>query len=90
MSIASTITRISRAVVKRAVVMHTAALYGNIREAYRKLDQAENHEQDMIDLSRRVNEQKRAAAIEAAAAERHVYAVETAVYDEIQSLPQYR
>lgn len=90
MSIASTITRISRAIVKRAVALHTAALFGNIREAYRKLDQAENHEQDMIDLSRRVNEQKRAAAIEAAAAERHVYAVEAAAYDEIQSLPQYR
>jgi len=90
MSIASTITRISRAIVKRAVALHTAALYGNIREARRKLDQAENHEQDMIELSRRVNEQKRAAAIQADAAQRHVEAVSNAVHDEINSLPQYR
>ena len=46
MSIASTLTKISRAIVKQAVGIHTANLLGNIREAYKKQDAAENHERD--------------------------------------------
>lgn len=90
MSIATKITKISRAIVKQAVGIHTANLLGNLREAYKKQDAAENHEQDMIELSRRVNEQKRAATLAANEAARHVYAVRTAVHAEIASLPSYR
>lgn len=90
MSIASTLTKISRAIVKQAVGIHTANLMGNIREAYKKQDAAENHERDMIELSRRVNEQKRAATLAADKAALHVSAVHRAVYAEIESLPQYR
>ena len=90
MSIASTLTKISRAIVKQAVGIHTANLMGNISEAYKKQDAAENHEQDMIELSRRVNEQKRAATLAADEAARHATAVHQAVYAEIESLPSYR
>lgn len=90
MSLASTLTKISRAIVKQAVRIHTANLMGNIREAYKKQDAAENHERDMIELSRRVNEQKRKASVAADAAARHVAAVHEAVYEEIQTLPAYR
>ncbi len=90
MSLASILTKISRALVKQAVGVHIANLHGNIREAYKKQDEAEEHEQDLIELSRRVNEEKRRATLAANAAARHVAAVHTAVFEEIDSLPAYR
>lgn len=90
MTLASTLTKISRAIVKQAVGIHTANLMGTLREVYKKLDAAENHERDMIELSRRVNEQKRAASLAADEAARHASAVHDAVHTEIESLPKYR
>lgn len=90
MSIATVLTKTSRALVKQAVRIYTASLYGNLQEAYRKQDAAENHEQDMIELSRRVNEEKRKATAAADAASRHVSAVHIAVFEAIDSLQAYR
>lgn len=89
MKLQTKIAAITRKLLARAIGMHEHALY-SVGDAYlKKLDAAVSAEWDAIELSRRANDQKKAAARRVADAGREMHAVRNAIDAEMAQLPRY-